>query len=916
MKHSAAHIVEEVASQQPLLVVDRYNELGSPLAAKLLTYTPVVFVTQDKEAYKLFPPGLHSLVAKPYTLPAPQLPHYRYGAMFLVFHPDILDQIPSFVAKATEQQCNCILVVPLRYVNPTLLAQAVALSPLVRVVIAGDVFGNDLADFSPGIVRDLFREAKKTNRVQVPDMGLSPIYPVYVDDMLDALLRVTYVQHPQQLYFAFSHQSPTLLSFARLLHKADPLLAIDFIKTDYTGFVIDPTNGVYLLGNDYPLLSRLRTSLASLLAQKQPAVSTSVTHDRLVHTQHQHETHRSFLGPFLFWSLCLLVFVAALPGLATLGFALLGANTLQEVQIHVATGDLTQAAKAAKSADVFLGLAVKSYDVLEQEAALIEQQARLAPLAKRIHAGKDISESATALLDAGVKLKAIFTGTSSHPKQELLSAQAELKRGITLLQKLQSDGTLAYLTSLYGSEVTDITRQIDLFLQFGSTTIDVFPSLIGFEGKKDYLVLFQNNMELRPGGGFIGSFGLVTLDQGKVSNFVIQDVYDADGQLQGHIEPPFPLRRHLPTPHLYLRDSNFSLDFAAGASSSALLLQEELGKQVDGVIAVDVSFVQLLVGALGKVYVPDYKETVTQDTFYMMTQKHAEKNFFPGSTQKKDFLRSLFLAIKLQMETGRNISYIRIANALAQGMQEKHILFAFSDTNVQSLFTVNGFSSSLWDRRGEAEDRINDFFGVNEANFGVNKTNYFLHRKIEQAVAIDGGGEIRNTITLRYKNEGTTWPGGGYKAYVRLIVPQNATLETIAFDGTKQQLVPAVTDFVVYEAKRFVPPAGLEVARVDEFDKTTYGFLLTVDAGSFKTVTVTYKLAKVLSVDMPTFQYNLRVFKQPGTNQDDYVFSLAYPQAFAALKMQGEAIGEKDGVVIANTKLTTDKIFDVTFSRK
>jgi len=48
-------------------------------------------------------------------------------------------------------------------------------------------------------------------------------------------------------------------------------------------------------------------------------------------------------------------------------------------------------------------------------------------------------------------------------------------------------------------------------------------------------------MELRPGGGFIGSYAILSVDKGKITNFKIYDVYDADGQLKNHIEPPFAI---------------------------------------------------------------------------------------------------------------------------------------------------------------------------------------------------------------------------------------------------------------------------------------------------------------------------------------------------------------------------------------
>ena len=162
-----------------------------------------------------------------------------------------------------------------------------------------------------------------------------------------------------------------------------------------------------------------------------------------------------------------------------------------------------------------------------------------------------------------------------------------------------------------------------------ANTIDAFPSLLGFEGKRQYLILFQNNMEIRPGGGFIGSYGLAQLENGKLVSFKVHDVYDADGKLTAHIDPPFGLRRYLGSSHLYLRDSNFGIDFVEDGKQAARLLQWETGEKVDGVLAVDTTFLRKLLMVMGKVTVPDYNETVTAENFYLITQAHAEKDFFP-----------------------------------------------------------------------------------------------------------------------------------------------------------------------------------------------------------------------------------------------------------------------------------------------
>src|SRR5258706_15817855 len=81
-----------------------------------------------------------------------------------------------------------------------------------------------------------------------------------------------------------------------------------------------------------------------------------------------------------------------------------------------------------------------------------------------------------------------------------------------------------------------LTLIIILIIQFHQflPLIKIAPDLLGMKNKKTYLLLFQNNAELRPGGGFIGSYGLAVINKGKLQQLTIHNTYDADGQLKKH----------------------------------------------------------------------------------------------------------------------------------------------------------------------------------------------------------------------------------------------------------------------------------------------------------------------------------------------------------------------------------------------
>ena len=192
---------------------------------------------------------------------------------------------------------------------------------------------------------------------------------------------------------------------------------------------------------------------------------------------------------------------------------------------------------------------------------------------------------------------------------------------------------------------------------------------------KTYLLLFQNNMELRPTGGFIGSFALLTINSGKIIEFKILDVYDADGQLKGHVDPPYPIRKILNQPNWFLRDSNFDPDFAKSAVQAAWFLQKELGKSVDGVIAVNAFFLQNLLKVTGPLDLPDFNnEVVSADNFFSKSEVYIQKDFFPGSAQKKDFLTAVSSAMQLKLISDKNLSWMELMIAVKNALDEKNIL--------------------------------------------------------------------------------------------------------------------------------------------------------------------------------------------------------------------------------------------------
>lgn len=302
--------------------------------------------------------------------------------------------------------------------------------------------------------------------------------------------------------------------------------------------------------------------------------------------------------------------------------------------------------------------------------------------------------------------------------------------------------------------------------------------ILGKEERQAYLVLFQNNMEIRPTGGFIGSFALLTFEGGRMTDFSVSDVYSADGQLKGHIDPPEAIRKHLGEANWWLRDSNWDPDFPISARRAEWFLDKEIDREVDGVIGIDLHPVRDLLALTGPVYLPDYDMNITSTNLYEKTQEEVQENFFPGTHKKASFLTALSRNLVSQMGELTSQQKIGFLKIFFDNLEERHIQIYLHNEMVQNRLSTLGWSGELL-RKECGEGCYNDFVGLVEANVGVNKANYFVNREQDLKVETQGD-KIQRHLTITFKNSAN--PGLGlpakYKSYIRVLVPEDADVSS------------------------------------------------------------------------------------------------------------------------------------------
>lgn len=486
----------------------------------------------------------------------------------------------------------------------------------------------------------------------------------------------------------------------------------------------------------------------------------------------------------------------------------------------------------------------------------------------------------------------------------LKSGLIEMENNIGLLQARLS-GDYSWLPASWRSSLQKGEKVLDearLKIVLGKEAIDLLPEFLGLDGKeRKYMILFQNESELRPTGGFIGSYGLVTFEGGKLTDFKVKDVYEADGQLEGHVEPPWEIKTHLNEANWYMRDANWKVDFIKTSADIQWFLEKETDQKVNGVIGIDLAVARSILETTGGVYVPDFDEKITSDNLYEQAEFYAETKFFPGSVQKASFLGGLGVQM---FEEIKNLDIEKmglLVDSVLEMFQKNEIQIAANNSDLAKKINNLGWDGKIYNGKCSQENCVSDYWYLVEANLGVNKANYFIQKGIEEVTEITPTN-LNRTIRVNYENtaKNNNWPGGDYKNYVRIYLPKDVELSQIS-----------VADGYDTSFKKVYVNSEINIREVD--GKKEVGFLVTVPVLKKRILEVKYS-SNLLVDGGKEFTYMKYIQKQPGSGETSLVSLISYPENWQPLQVEPTAtiVG---GKLLFNLKLDEDVKMGVVLGR-
>ncbi len=296
--------------------------------------------------------------------------------------------------------------------------------------------------------------------------------------------------------------------------------------------------------------------------------------------------------------------------------------------------------------------------------------------------------------------------------------------------------------------------------------------------EKIYLLLLQNENELRPTGGFLTSFAVIKVKRG------IPDIafYNTEQVAipQPEIQAPSAIETAFSKDPKYagwvFRDSNFSLDFEENAKKAVEFLQiDPLFKeeQFHGVIAVDINFLEDIVNLLGP-FEFEGENLAGRDLFEnieFVAKNFDHHDFNQWQSRKESILplaKEIIQSLKSSPKKWESFFSISKENA-----NQKHLLFFFPDTGLQKKMQEKGWTGNI----------PSSFWSVNFANLGGRKGDRFLRKRFESSVHIEADGDTEERFSIYLSHEGTYHLQSDlYQAFVRIVRPQGYELKNVEGD--------------------------------------------------------------------------------------------------------------------------------------
>ncbi len=431
---------------------------------------------------------------------------------------------------------------------------------------------------------------------------------------------------------------------------------------------------------------------------------------------------------------------------------------------------------------------------------------------------------------------------------------------------------------------------------FGGDTDFIYkllPHFLGFSEPRTVLLLFQNNTELRPSGGFIGSYATVRINKGKVDILRVEGSENLDWQAPDDwiVEAPSILKEELKVEKWYFRDSNWSPDFVESAKKALEFYIAEggvVGEEIDTVIAITPTVLEKMLELSGSVIVDGIEfdnNNVTEKLEYEVEFGFRDRGIPVG--ERKQIIGRFMSVLLKELSSNAFSKGSQYFGEFKKLAEEKHILAFSKKEALQNIFDEEDLS-------GRVKDFSGDYLMWVDANLAALKTDHAIEREVSYKILSLENDAVTASTKMTYNHTGEfDWRTSRYRTYARLYVPNGAKLLGVKLNGNEEKFIDSKVD------------TGTELG------KTWFGYFTVVEPGQIGSVEFVYELPKLVFDSIDNGEYKLFVQKQPGTIEPKLTLDLNFDKPITGAS-PAEAENEwGDSSYKLETNLREDREFGV-----
>lgn len=492
--------------------------------------------------------------------------------------------------------------------------------------------------------------------------------------------------------------------------------------------------------------------------------------------------------------------------------------------------------------------------------------------------------------------KAAFLQSLIALEPELNGLKANLSLALISLENIPKFSILWPIRE----ELQELKDKLELGRDIIAKTLPIVrlaPAFSGYPQEAHYLIMFQNNDELRPTGGFLGSYARFDIANfGEIKKIEASDIYHLDMPSIGKTsyEAPAPITKYLGVDNWYLRDANWSPDWPTAARQIQEMFQAEslaagqVETELDGVLAITPDFVANLLRATGPItirgetYAPENMQALLQ---YNVEIAYKEEDI--SSWDRKEIINELITELEKRLVNLPLSSYPELINRLSLSLERKDLLLYFNNPAIQSVALSLGGA-------GEIRSTENDYFMVVDANLAAFKTDAVLKKNIYYKLK-EVNNRLESSLKLSYYHGGGfDWRTTRYRSYTRILAPLGS--ELISIEGLNM----SEADLIDYDDY--------------ELNKKVFGFFWTIEPGGSRELTINYYLPNRIKQQLSNSEgYNLYVQRQPGSRNESLNIAIELNKNFNQIIPNITNSEHKENGAYWTDKLEQDKIFKVIF---